>query len=113
MEGDRALARPQPGGGNVVLKSSLHCFITEMSQKLKRAFCFEDLAAVTALEILKVRVTRELFYSFFITWYLHAECGQLVFSKFYSCANNQLSLSTPTWWIKAPTVNENSFSTSV
>lgn len=67
MEGDKALglpgykACPQPGGGNVVLKSSLHCFITEMSQKLKRAFCFEDLAAVTAPEILKVRVTRKLF----------------------------------------------------
>lgn len=102
MEADRALACPQPGGGNVVLKSSSHCFITEMSQKLKRPFYFEDPAAITAPEILKVRVTRELFYSFLIIRYLHAEGGQLVFSKFYSCANNQLSLSTPTLWIKGP-----------
>lgn len=76
MEGDRALACPQPGGGNVVLKSSLRCFITEMSQKLKRPFRFEDLAAVTAPEILKVRVTRKLLYSFLIIRYFHAECGQ-------------------------------------
>lgn len=78
MEGDKAC--PQPGGGNVVLKSSLHCFITEMSQKLKRAFCFEDLAAVTAPEIIKVRVTRKLFYSFLIIQYLHAECSQFFLS---------------------------------
>lgn len=43
MEGDRALACPQPGGGNVVLKSSLRCFITEMSQKLKGGFVLKTL----------------------------------------------------------------------
>lgn len=101
MEGDRALACPQPGGSNAVLKSSLRCFITEMSQKLKGAFCFEDLAAVTAPEILKVRVTRKLFYSFLITQYLHAECGQFVFFLSFTRANNQLCLSIPTLWIKA------------
>lgn len=53
MEGDRALARPQPGGGNVVLKSSLRRFITGMSQKPKQAFCLEGLAAVTAAEDIK------------------------------------------------------------